>query len=368
MQKKAFFANALGCLMAVGALSGLTACNKGKDLVDFTVTVDASRDARVLHISDPQLMDDGEEEKYCFRYVRQVVEAYDPDLILVTGDLVYGKFDHEGKAFRAYVDFMETLDTPWAPVFGNHDNESAMGVDWQCKQLENAENCLFKQRNLTGNGNYSVGIEQGGKLTRAFFMLDSNGCSEASMASLENGHTGRSAGIWEDQREWYVKECTEIEKRSPDTKITFAFHIQPMVFSDAIWTYYDEETWEIYENLDENPLAQERGDFGYIGAEAKGPWDTYGDVYAEMLDMGADSIMVGHEHLNSASILYEGVRLQYGQKCSQYDRYNKWYNGEIIGNYEKKGQAIMGGTAWALDKEDGSIKNPGLYLYDWTKA
>ena len=29
---------------------------------------------------------------------------------------------------------------------------------WQAARLESAENCLFRQRKLTGNGNYTVGI------------------------------------------------------------------------------------------------------------------------------------------------------------------------------------------------------------------
>ncbi len=92
----------------------------------------------------------------------------------------------------------------WAPVFGNHDNESAMGADWQCEQLESAEHCLFKQRTLTGNGNYTVGIEQGGVLKRVFFMVDSNGCSGKSAATTANGHSKGSGGFDADQIQWYT--------------------------------------------------------------------------------------------------------------------------------------------------------------------
>ena len=64
------------------------------------------------------------------------------------------------------MEFMDKFGVPWAPVFGNHEGTSAMGVDWQCEQLVNAKNCLFVQRELTGNGNYSVGIMQGETITR----------------------------------------------------------------------------------------------------------------------------------------------------------------------------------------------------------
>ncbi len=52
-------------------------------------------------------------------------------------------------------------------------DSSRLGVDWQCKQFEAAKHCLFLQRTLTGNGNYTVGIVQGGALKPFFFLLDS---------------------------------------------------------------------------------------------------------------------------------------------------------------------------------------------------
>ena len=54
----------------------------------------------------------------------------------------------------------------------------------------------------------------------------------------------------------------------------------------------------------------------------KNAWDTSKNIYNGMKELGVDSIFVGHEHCNSASVVYEGIRFQYGQKSSEYDRYN----------------------------------------------
>ena len=35
--------------------------------------------------------------------------------------------------------------------------------------------------------------------------------------------------------------------------------------------------------------------------------------------LGVDSILVGHEHANSASAVYDGIRFQYGQKTGTYE-------------------------------------------------
>ena len=118
------------------------------ELVDFIVDVEAGRDIRVLQLTDIQTLDAqytrfpnrgvGTSKTDIFlgyqRYVAQVIERYNPDFIIMTGDNVYGEFDDSGEHHLALIEFMESFNIPWAPVFGNHDNESYMGVDWKCEQ------------------------------------------------------------------------------------------------------------------------------------------------------------------------------------------------------------------------------------------
>ncbi len=363
------------------------------DLVDFVVSVEEGREPVILHITDTQIIDATQEragdpvfgstmkpfwgpdklEDRCFKQLRETINATKPDLIIFTGDLVYGKWDDNGSCFLALVEFMESFNIPWAPVFGNHDNECRLGVDWQCEQLENAENCLFLQRNLTGNGNYTVGIEQGGELKRVFYMLDSNGCGGASDASMANGHTRKSAGFGNDQMQWCTRSMREIKKASPETKISAAFHIQLSIFSSAFAKYgYVQGGDRI--NIDKLEERKD-GDLGYIGAGIKSAIDADNRVWNAFVKNGVDSIFVGHEHSNSASIVYEGVRMQYGQKSSEYDRYNfvdKY--GEITTAQIDNGKtSLVGGTVFTL-AEDGTINTPSIYYagfengeIDWEK-
>ena len=338
-------------------------------VVDFLVEVEEDRDPVILQLSDPQICNWGDVNKMCYNYIRETVTATDPDLILVTGDLIYGKFDDStGSIFTDYVEFMDSLQVPWAPVFGNHDNECPMGVDWQCEQLENAEYCLFEQRDLTGNGNYSVGVMQGGKLLRAFYMMDSNGCGNPSAASV--GKVRTIAGFANNQISWFSESITTLKGVVPDVKISFAYHIQQMAFLNAFQKY------EEYDGLNTNsvlthPLdldtmeTAEEGDFGYLGRTLKGPWDTSNTVFELMKSLGVDSLFVGHEHCNSASIVWEGIRFQFGQKSSTYDRYNYLKSdGSIVGDYNAGSgdTPLIGGTAFKLSKTDGAIVDPYIYL------
>lgn len=339
---------------------------------DFLVEVENGRDPVVLQLSDPQIMYTTDVESRSNYYIKQTIEAVNPDLILVTGDLIYGKFDTtKGDIFTQYVAFMESFEIPWAPVFGNHDNECPKGVDWQCEQLENAKYCLFKQGEVTGNGNYSVGIEQDGKLLRVFYMMDSNGCSEPSAAS--KGKVKATAGFGQDQIDWYTEQIRYIHQMDSEVKISFAYHIQQSIFGQAFQKYaeYDDlvssSTTLLHPlNLDAMATA-DATDFGYLGRKMKGPWDANGSVFDNMKKLGVDSIFVGHEHCNSASIVYNGVRFQYGQKSSTYDRYN-WLlsDGTIEGGYTMPSGAkpLIGGTVIPISQTDGSIGTGYIYYCD----
>ena len=353
------------------------------DYVDFVVDVEGGRDIRVLQLTDIQTIS-SDQKRYESRvgsssvadtyngyekYVGQVIERYNPDLIIMTGDNTYGEFDDGGQQFSYLIDFMDSFEIPWAPVFGNHDNESNMGVDWQCEQFENSSYCLFKQRELTGNGNYSVGVTQEGELKRVFYMLDSNGCGAASKASLANGHTKTSAGFGDDQVDWYTKSMKAVKEVYPEAKLSMAFHIQIAAFGNAMAQYgYNSSTIRSNPiNLDAIDEAKAKGDFGFIGREPKGAWDTSKVVWNTIKQNGVDSVFVGHEHCNSASIEYQGVRLTYGQKSSTFDRYNCLHeDGSIKDSGTGGGAPIMGGTYINLSQADGSIIDAGLYLYDHT--
>ena len=351
------------------------------NIPDFIVEIPDGRDPVVLQLTDTQIIDGAQArpdkssgdkityatpliKNYCYDYLTEIIQATKPDFIIITGDLVYGEYDDNGSVLKAFVEFMDSFKINWAPVFGNHENESAMGVDWQCEQLENSEYCLFEQKELTGNGNYSVGIMQGGKLTRVFYMLDSNGCGNPSEATLENMHFRSSVGFGSDQIEWYTNQITELKALSPDTKISFAYHIQTSVFGEALEQYGFVQSQKYQDFFIDYLANKQAGDFGFVGRQMKDGWDSSKTVFNGMKALGADSIFVGHEHCNSASVMFEGVRLQYGQKSSEYDRYNcVLESGEIAGFeiWNKRGTALVGGSVIVLSETDGGIKDAYIY-------
>ncbi len=336
------------------------------EFVDFIVDVETGREPVILQLTDTQIPTSVQMDAKCFDYLRETVEATNPDLILVTGDLLFGRDDTNGSILEEQIEVFESFKIPWAPVFGNHDNESPMGADWQCEQFENAEYCLFKQRTLTGNGNYTVGIRQGGALKRVFFMMDSNGCTKASEESLANGHTKVTTGFGSDQVMWFRDVATKINRVAPGMKYTFAFHIQSEIFRTALSQYgtVNENTINNPINIDKHENKKDT-DFGYLGRDLKSSWDTDYSVYTSMKNLGCDSILVGHEHCNSASVVYDGVRFQYGQKSSVYDRANYvTADGNIVGSTSTAGIPMIGGTVMKMSETDGSFSNNYIFYCD----
>ena len=341
---------------------------KMEETLDVIVDVESGRDPIVLQLTDPQIMDQANSgglttEEKCYQYLREIITETNPDLILVTGDLVYGRFDADGSLLKEFIAFMESFKIPWAPTYGNHDTEQPLGKKWLYEQLEAAEYCCFKKGTVSGYGNYTVGIRQGNALTRVFFMMDSRGHSDGTLP----------VGFASNQIKWYKEVGNTIKTLSPQTKLSFAFHIQLSVFAEAFAQYGYTEGSNV--NIDAHSDKKD-GDFGFIGRGLKDSWDADKKVWTSFKDLGVDSVFVGHEHSNSASIVYQGIRLQYGQKSSTYDRYNTTNGARVTAatwSTEYGHVPVIGGTVMTLADGDGTITDSHIYYckqaggqYDWS--
>ena len=115
-----------------------------------------------------------------------------------------------------------------------------------------------------------------------------------------------------------------------------------------------------------------------IGRDLKGEWDGSRTIYEGMKRLGVDSVFVGHEHCNSASVVYEGIRFQFGQKSSEYDRFNCLEPNGLVsavsGRPASHLTSLIGGSVIILSEEDGSIIDAYIYYcgqpngtIDWSK-
>ena len=315
--------------------------------MDFTLNITHGGEIRILQITDMQTIDANQRryptriegwkltewvpeknDENSYSYIRDLVKRSSPDLIIITGDITYGEFDDAGTSQLEFCEFMDSLEIPWAPVYGNHDNETKMGVEWQNEQYEKAKYSLFKKGDVFGNGNYSIAVKQNGKTVRKIAMMDSNGCAGI----------GISGGFRDDQLQWLKNTMSE----EADVPGFVCFHIQTRDFADANIAAGYQADYDTAEkpNLFEigKDVPSKNGDFGKKGERFGGDRP----IHALCKECGIDGVFVGHCHANSTSVLYDGVRYTFGLKTGLYDYYLK---------------DSIGGTLITLDDKRFSVKH-----------
>lgn len=318
--------------MSVTILKNLN--NSIFDGCDFVVQLPESRkgtNIKILQLTDMQIIDAAQRRRpdrirpdeiaawssdkfdvMCGNHIRSLVAQSSPDLILLTGDIVYGSFDDAGTTFRYICELMDSFKLPWAPVFGNHDNESFKGVAWQCEQFENCEYCLFKRGNVSGNGNYTVGVAVGNTLVRVIHMLDSNGC-----CSCDDPAVVKVEGIYPDQLELIKSNTARIRlAQKREIPAFVAFHIPVDCFREAERAkgYRKEEEDKYVIGVD---VPAKDNDFGFA-------YETHRVIktnnFCEFLQsQNINGVFVGHFHSTCYCISYKGVAWTFGLKTGQYD-------------------------------------------------
>ena len=293
-------------------------------IIDLTATRNSTRDRQIKGAYFKEGVPSMDER--CFVYVKELIERTTPDLILMTGDNVYGEFDDCGRMLRLLCDRMEEYGIYWAPVFGNHDNESRIGVLEQLRIMSSYSKCLICDNDITGHSNYSIRLQADGNDILSIYMIDTNGCKNVGNPwAPEEGVTPdnidydlleHKQGIYPDQVEWFRRrtEAINIENQRRVPSIA-CFHIPSMIFDKA----FSEKYSYVYK---QDFIADKDGDFGRIVEHGNHTGvDDDLSFHNAAKKAGTLAYLVGHEHNNNACIRYDGIFLNYGVKtgvCTYY--------------------------------------------------
>lgn len=289
------------------------------------------KDFKILNLADVQYSDtlDIGKRAYTEETIRKLIEQTQPDLITMTGDQTWTAMQKQSA--KHLVAFMDSFKIPWAPVFGNHDGEGNADKNWLADQYMSSEYCLFKKgpNNIGGVGNYIINIMEGDKIIQSLIMMDSGqGRSYPEdpdqtnpiymyTDELDGGEyvlnadgTRKQAQVGTDyefisetQVQWYkwaINGATAANGGETPESIAF-FHI-------ALPEYY-----YAYLQWKESGYDASMG-FGEKREQVCCPKVNTG-LFAAMQELGSTkNVVVGHDHINTYSVLYEGIRLTYGLK------------------------------------------------------
>lgn len=267
------------------------------------------RPLRILQLTDIHVgggLLSRKKDKAALAAVEKIVRAANADFIVVTGDMVYPMFMFTGtgnnlKASKMFGETMDRLGVPWTFTFGNHDEEiiAYYKKDRLADYYMSLKSCYFDKGDgkLTGVGNHCIRVEKAdGTPVTLLMMIDSNMyCGKGFFSGFDVIH--------DDQIDWYEDEVRRQSAGGELLPSMAFFHIPPKEFKEG-WEkcYRGEPDAEYYSGF----VGEKDNYFGY-------PKTKEGNFFRRMVAFGSCKAMfMGHDHLNTLSIKYKGIRLTYG--------------------------------------------------------
>lgn len=276
----------------------------------WSFTKKEGQDFRILQLTDIHIgggLFSIEKDNKAFSAVQRLVEYTKPDLIIVTGDMVYPVPYQSGslnnlKTTKIFGEFMKNLGIPFAVVYGNHDCESYSTNEKSelSEYYQSLDNCLFQtgQSDITGEGNYIINVYNPDKsINTSLVLMDSNSYVKGEKINTYDN-------IHDDQIEWYESELKRISEGRESLVNSLAFfHIPLNEFADA---------WELYK-AGSDEVTYHYGKAGEKGEKVYAP-KYRGNMFDKIVELGSTKgIFCGHDHYNDFSVTYKGVRLTYGK-------------------------------------------------------
>ncbi len=272
----------------------------------------------ILNLTDIQLDDvelyDGTGDR-TNAMINKLITETEPDLITLTGDNAIGTM-----SYLDLVSYIDSFGIPWAPVMGNHDGQGCINECWAAQLFDDAENCLFKfGPEDMGYGNYILNITENGRIIHTLFMMDTHGSKlyKDNLGKVFDGYDH----LWPNQIKWYKWAVNGISETAGRTvESTVFMHIPVVEYKDA---------WDAAWNPETESFRLEYA-FTSFGVNLEAPCSApvNNGFFSVCKELGSTKNMVcGHDHINSSSILYDGIRLTYGLKLGE----GSYSNNDLMG-------------------------------------
>lgn len=303
---------------------------------NIAIKLNENRDIKVLQLSDIHLGNGAmsvKKDRKAMNAVCKLIEDAKPDLIILTGDIVYPNSAFTGSsdnlsALKIIINMMEKYRTPWTMCFGNHDAEymADYGKSALCDLLEDEKYsyCLFKRGpdNIGGMGNQVINIYNADDTFNSSIFVFDNG--EYAGATQSSGYNP----ISNEQTDWYKSEIEKMNAGEGKTILSFAyFHVPLKEYKIA---------WDLYRDGN-NAVKYVYGWANENGENISSPSER-GKFFDTAVELGSTKAMFcGHNHLNDFSIEYQGVRLTFTKSID----YIAYFLQGIANKTEQRGSTTL---------------------------
>lgn len=293
-----------------------TFCIKAQNVLKFN----QEGKFKIVQLTDVHNVYQDARSQVALQRIREVLTSEKPDLVIITGDVIYGKPAEEG--FREVLSLISDFKIPFGITFGNHDDEQGMTRKQLLDIASSYEyNLTSTAEGISGFSNYILTVKSNDSAKDAAILY----CMDSNSYSTIEGVKGYGF-IKFDQISWYRENSnkfTEANGGKPVQSFAF-FHIPLPEYSYAV--------------EDQNAVM-----VGTRMEQACSPKLNSG-MFAAMKENGdVKGIFVGHDHDNDYAVYWNNILLAYGRYSGGNTVYNHLSNGARVIELTESGSSF---TTW----------------------
>ena len=189
---------------------------------------------KIVQFTDIHFQYDSYRSDSALIMMKTVLERENPDLVMLTGDVVGS--DNRKKAWEKVAQVMIDAKIPWAAVLGNHDAEHELDKEQTMNVIKGLPYSLTVNgsKEISGEGNYVLPI-QSAKSNKTAAL-----CYAFNISQTKFPPKGSSSGVYEwiddSQVQWYKEQNAAFTKQNggkPYPALAF-FHIPFPEFEEVI--------------------------------------------------------------------------------------------------------------------------------------
>jgi len=253
---------------------------------------------KIVQLTDIHYIHNNPNAEIALDNINSVLDAENPDLIVITGDIIYGKPAKE--SMETVIKLVSSKGKPFIALFGNHDDENGLSrkelldliksfpnnITYSIDGISGVTNCTFEIKNRNGKDAFLL------------YCFDSNAYSQIL------GVKGYDI-VRFDQIAWYREQSKAFKlKNNGDTIPALAFFHIP--FPEYAQAAADERA----------PLIGTRREYVTCPNLNSG-------LFASMKEMGdVIATFVGHDHDNDYVTVWHDILLGYGRFSGANTVYN----------------------------------------------
>lgn len=276
--------------------------------------------------------------------INQVLDAEHPDLVVVSGDVVYAAPADSG--MRQVLEPIARRKIPFVVTFGNHDDEQGMTRQQLYDVIRTVPGNLLLDRGTTLSPDYILTVKSSSAPQKEVALLYCMDTHSYSPLKDVKGY----AWLTFDQIGWYRSQSAAYTSQNggkPLPALAF-FHIPLPEYNEAA--------------SDENAILR-----GTRMEEACAPKLNTG-MFAAMKEAGdVMGVFVGHDHDNDYAVMWKNILLAYGRFTGGNTEYNHLPNGARVIVLNEGTRTF---ASWIRQKDGvvDPVSYPASFVKDdWTK-